>query len=444
MDQGEPSTGVIGRIRIHPRSRDVPSVRRIALTLVLLASIAAGCSTESASPAPGAQATLAYDSSGVRIVTHGEQALAGTPLWMIADTPQLVVGEQIGDEPYELFGVVAARILSDGGVTIAETTGPSLRFYGADGAFRFRYGRRGDGPDEFRSLQSVVMLDPEALLIWDPRSARLTRFNASNGESDFMRLEDEGSRIPPHLVGAFADGSYVLQHALPIRSLLGQGREARDSLRYLVYGHRDRRGTALTRSRGGEFFVLESEGMRGSQPVIFGRTTHAAIGGGTTLLLAEDDAQEIRAYAPTGELVSIIRFDVRTRSVDEQDARSVPDLIRRPAVLAEAPTEVQRFLRATSGEIVYRRSLPLFAGLAAGFDGDVWMSRHPHPSDTEVEWLALDPDGMLVRRLAVPKHASVLDFGTSHILLLIKDELGVERVELRAIEPASLDDRPHG
>lgn len=58
----------------------------------------------------------------------------------------------------------------------------------------------------------------------------------------------------------------------------------------------------------------------------------------------------------------------------------------------------------------------------------IWARAPISPGETE--WRVWDADGISIGALQLPEDASVLDADSSHILLLRRDELDVESIEL--------------
>jgi hypothetical protein len=78
---------------------------------------------------------------------------------------------------------------------------------------------------------------------------------------------------------------------------------------------------------------------------------------------------------------------------------------------------------------------PAFAGLRGGRDGRVWVQEYPRPGARDSQrWIAFDGEGRFTCRATIPVFdqtwppGSLLEFGADYILVLQRDDLGVERV----------------
>ena len=89
---------------------------------------------------------MVTDSAGVEIVENEDYAWPEGQAWRLADDPILDIGLLEGEDAYQLFDVVGALRLTDGGIVVANAGSFELRFYDANGTHLFSVGREGGGP----------------------------------------------------------------------------------------------------------------------------------------------------------------------------------------------------------------------------------------------------------------------------------------------------------
>jgi hypothetical protein len=69
--------------------------------------------------------------------------------WRVEQEPAVIIGNDVGPEPYLLYGVETALLLPGGGVMVVSWGTHDLRYFSADGEHLRTVGGRGQGPGEF-------------------------------------------------------------------------------------------------------------------------------------------------------------------------------------------------------------------------------------------------------------------------------------------------------
>ncbi len=90
-------------------------------------------------------------------------------------------------------------------------------------------------------------------------------------------------------------------------------------------------------------------------------------------------------------------------------------------------------LRERFRQAPYRESYPAFDALAVDGEGRLWVGAAAVLGAEERLWIVFGADGSPAGRVTLPADATVLDIAYGHVLLLDKDELGVESVSLHAL-----------
>jgi hypothetical protein len=139
---------------------------------------------------------------------------------------------------YALEQVTAGLIRADGTFVVADQGARQVRFYSAVGNLMAAVGRDGDGPGEFRSIQSMGLLRDGSVAVWDFASTRLTILGPDGEVGPTIRIRDpELTSRYATFVGVFPDTSVVMRadvHAYALRDEPAGLR--RDSVRLRVYG----------------------------------------------------------------------------------------------------------------------------------------------------------------------------------------------------------------
>ena len=121
--------------------------------------------------------TIHTDSAGVPIATAVEPLWGPDEGWTVDSEPLLEIGTITGAPEYQFTDVVAAVRLRNGDVVVAERAASELRGYDAAGNFRWRAGRSGEGPGEFRSLDFVGTTAGDSLVTYDGALLRAQLFD---------------------------------------------------------------------------------------------------------------------------------------------------------------------------------------------------------------------------------------------------------------------------
>jgi hypothetical protein len=108
--------------------------------------------------------------------------------WMV-DTVGVRIGVVEGEEEYVFGNITGVAVGRDRRIYVADGQALEIRVFSPEGRFEFRFGRAGEGPGEFRSVDAV-RIDPRGrVLVRDPRLLRLSRFSPAGEFETSFRLE---------------------------------------------------------------------------------------------------------------------------------------------------------------------------------------------------------------------------------------------------------------
>jgi hypothetical protein len=362
------------------------------LVRVLLTTTLAACGAA----ADGALATET-DSAGVRIVTSGAPAEE----WVLADAPELALGEAPGDTTSEFFRVVAIALLPDGRTAIGNGGTQTIRFFDRAGALVGEVGGRGAGPDEFNGL-TWIGVRGDSLLAYDGGNDRVTVRELSGRLVRGFRLNPPSGRPQP--AALVPDGSLLTLTVRGLAEMASEGVPRGTVLDSALISRYDLSGElvdSVGRFPHNQRFV-QSDGYYNSVRLMpyttFGRVVGAPDG--------------FCYVAGSADQVSCFRLD------------GTPSLASRTGA---APRPVT----AADVEAHWAREIA-----AAGADeGKVTaLAQLRRPADQRTEWRVFD-DGRWVGRLYADSMFDIRAASADRVAGVRRDELDVESVRLYRYAP---------
>jgi hypothetical protein len=355
------------------------------------------------------------------------------------------IGSDTGAAAPLLNRVTDAEFLSTDEIAIASDEGEILVF-GIAGEFHSRMGRQGEGPGEFRFIQDIVRLDGSGILAWDPAQDRVTAF-MPDGRLDFTCTPTWAlsKQAGVGFVGAFADGSFVLEDrsVRPSEHNTASGMRS-DTIPYLLF---DRSGT-LVRTLGQlvrrpRYYDANS----GYQRLLFAPSVVSRIVG-DELYVGETDSIILERFDTTGTARGTLRLQRSPRPVTEPDIEA--GWRERAAQIAVAQQQMLAQTAATQGEeaaaaaqerieealardretVEPAEFLPAYKSIIVASDGAVWLEEYMHPSEELTRWFLMADDFLPAGWIGLPPNERLLAAGPNKLIVLRKDELDVESVVL--------------
>ncbi|MDT8342519.1 MAG: hypothetical protein RQ751_13490 [Longimicrobiales bacterium] len=114
------------------------------------------------------------DSAGVTLVENRATGWAEGAAWWVDAAPTLEVGTLDGPEETLFARLAGTALRSDGVVLVADAGSGRVSAFAPDGTFRWSQGRPGDGPGEYRSVQTLRVVTGDSALVHDTQSRRVT------------------------------------------------------------------------------------------------------------------------------------------------------------------------------------------------------------------------------------------------------------------------------
>lgn len=383
--------------------------------------------------APGGRGVEVTDSAGILLVQNPLPHTEDGPSWMLGVEPEAEIGLMEGAAEYQLFDVSDAVVFSDGGLVVANRGTHELRFYDGRGKHQRTVGGEGDGPGEFRWLEFIDRFEGDSLLAFDGRQRRVSVFDRHGRYIRSFSLNAPTNSGQPSLAGVLSNGAIVIRETLPYIAGVAPTGPDRSPVRLLLSDPTGTGRDTLGVFPGAEnfVFVVPSDFWFSVRPVTFGRRLVSAVKG-DRVAVAETDTFAIHIYSSEGRLHQIVRQHRVPVPIEATDIVHFNDSV---LSAVEDPRSRQHY-REMFELMPTHEAFPALASIRLDGLGHLWVEEYPSPGDRRSRWQVFDEDGRLVARLETPPGLRVLDIGTDYLVGVTRDDLGVERVLLYALDKA--------
>lgn len=395
-----------------------------AVATLSLAIVAAAVGQAGFHSDASAQATR--DSAGILIIENARPADDSRLPWRIGPEPAASIGEVVGEEAYLLHQANDATILPDGRIVIANTGTNELRVFGADGVHLATWGREGEGPGEFTGLSGVEPWPGDSVVAWSSTSWVISVFDSEGVFGRSFTLDSDAGALEPRAV-------------LKNGSILGRtGEVSSEGYRRSRETYELRRpGTTLPvelgTHPGQESYLTFRNGMAVLGYLPFGRSLWEAEWGELVIITTED-RYEIRAYdRADGSLDRIVRREYENRAPTREE---VDEALA--AALERAGLTGQRLEFAHQGysNMPLVEQFPAFRMLLTDPLNHLWVREATLPGMDRPAplWTVFDPEGKALGFIETPDGLTVYEIGADYLLGRATDEMGVESVQVWALE----------
>lgn len=384
-------------------------------TLGLLATLSAfgGCDApdELANPR-----VTVRDSAEIQLVETASDRLPAT--WALDSVPSLSVGEIDGHPAYLFTRVAGAFQFPDGRLAIANGGTNEIRFYGTDGQHLLTVGRSGEGPGEYQYLRGIARCRADGFIAFD-LNWQLNAYDLDGRFVDRSVLRTP-TGPPPYELACDEHGHIAV---------IGWGEEASGNREVGYYSATDRLlwidPDGAIRADLGEWLVSERLGTTGgSRPHPAGRGVKFVLWDELVWAGTGESFEISGRRLSDGRLVRVLRGPSELAPVTEGVRTSV--LERR---LADLPAERHASFRSDFAEWEWPATLPAFDALQVDSEGVLWARGFRADPDASEVWSLLDvEEGYLGDLTLEPRHV-LLEAGADYVLVLVRDQFDVERVE---------------
>lgn len=391
--------------------------------VLLLTGLATACGGETVDETPdGVPEPSVRDSAGVRIVENGEVPAAG---WRVGTEAQFTVGWD-ADGPMFTWPQ-SGQILSDGGALVGEFADGKIFRIGPDGAVVETWGRKGEGPGEYRGLDAIL-LRGDTILVSDGRLRRLT-FQAPDGEVRTTRFP--GGTFLHEASAILTDGRLLLIPAGGYGAVAEMRPEWVFETQPILAVDLEA-GTVDTLAELPH--LRRWYGTRGASPgpvQVQGRAGGFADG----FAWARSDKREVRWYDGSGLLLQVARWDEEpiplTREWRDRIARTFEDVYRSRG--AEESFVTARIAQLIEELDRHEGPLPYWNSFHVDRLGNAWLSEYTLPGQRPKRWRVLARDGSSLGWVDLPEVVAILDITNERILAVRWDELDIPAVVMMGL-----------
>ena len=328
---------------------------------------------------------------------------------------EMRIGSLDGDEAYTFGYVADVEPAPDGGVYVADSQGPSLRRYDADGVHVADIGRPGEGPGEFQTIAALAGSPDGGVVVWDPATQRLSIFDPAGEPVRTMRVG--GGMYSPDALHASPEGDLYMRVVPETGYAESRAGVPSDWARVGPEGELERLAALPIENAEGPRYVLSG---RGGLFRPFNTATVVAGGPDGSVYEARNDEYRIVRRYPGGDTAVIQREEPRVRLAPEEKA--------------EWEARSRWFIENRSSEpgdvLPIPDEKPFIRSLLVDAEGRLWVSRYTEAVFVEyspeeaadrreqglssyqwrdaARWDLFGPDNELVGVVALPQKTSLL------------------------------------
>lgn len=402
---------------------------------LLCLAVVSGCADDRSSASGPA---VIRDSASITIVENAAPVWADGEGWTLSDDP-VTIGIVDGLPEYRFHDVIGVLVQSGGTIVVGDMGSSQLRFFDPAGRHVRTASRQGRGPGEIGQLMRVSVFRGDTLLVTDGR-AMLHVFDSS-GEYVSSYSAPPGMLFLPTPMGYTSDGGilFMMQGNTP------QSISEPVQFEYAPVLMHHSEGTMDT------ITTLQSEtvypGWRGIPTRMLFGARRQAVAVSDGLVTGISDQFELRRYDLDGRVVRVIRRAWEPQPVpDGLRERYTEAYVTSPGESGNSvPESLQQQRRQIQEATPVATSLPAFTRLRADPDDNLWVREtdpehlvlaqqgwntfEPVPS----RWNIFDPEGIWLGTVETPANFVIMQIGRDHIAGLTRDDLGVEMVQVFAL-----------
>jgi hypothetical protein len=334
---------------------------------------------------------------------------------------------EVGLSGVDLHRVRGAATLSGGGVAIADAGNTRVLIVGPSGTVLRTFGRRGGGPGDFQMIGYLTAIG-DTIVVWDTGLSRMALWRPDGTPVGAVPLVAEAGRVVD-VQAVVSPSQYVVTTRggpLPPRSGLFH-----DTLPVFVLG-----STGGMRPIGQREWSLSYVSVDGG-----GITRYSTPFLGSTLVAATRErifvlplgSAVVEVLGADGMPRSTVQLPVTARPHDRARVVAFRDSLLR--LIEPGQLQMRERIGRVFGDAFPVPRYAAVAQRAVVVGNDVWFQGFPNARDSTVVWyvVAAEP-ARLVSQVVLPRDWVVLGGNANTALVLQRDDLGVERVSVYAIE----------
>ena len=373
------------------------------------------------------------DSSGTLIVEHALESFPQTltQSWRIEDSALVRIDSVPRAVLPMLHKVTGAAFLESGDIAVGHGGGKELLLFDPTGRFLRAVGREGAGPGEFRSISGPWRVAGNRFAAYDPSLRRVAVFIAPDSLERTTRVT----------VRTLPDSSYLVWRAFGVTpsgvallwvdgAPLRTPGMARPSMSVIAMDSSGR-GTKIGPSRPGLARYVMAPRTDGA--VSMGLSPFApspvAAPCGENVIVADNEAYGATVLALNSHASMILRADVARRTALDPDYFAVV----RAQFGAEA--KVTEEIIGPMRMMTPSGFLPVLRAMYCDSAMNMWIEEFPYENSTQTRVVAYSPDGARRFAIVLPMGMRLLAVEGIRIAVVLTDDDGVERVEIRRVTP---------
>lgn len=357
--------------------------------------------------------------TALALIAFPGAGLAAQATWTVDAKPILDVPGVTANGSVTFANMAGVTRLRDGSLLIADRGSNSIRLVDPRGKLVKSSGQTGDGPGDFQSMIWAGGCGPDSMLVWDLRRRVASMIGASGTVArQFKVPSDSGTKIRvPLNVIACGDRGTIAYISDPT------GRVAPTSANPNIMGMLS---SAVTTNREGHvvahidslpsgemYHTISPTGGNGAFPRPLGIAAFVAVIGDRAVVGLTDSARVV-AIEPDGRRTTIrIPVQAHAPTRDEFDASVEKITAMAPAAMRLAMTE--QLSKAPLPAVA-----PTYSGLFSDPAGLLWVEVSP-ATGKNGSLIAMQLDGKIVGRLALPMPMTVSEIGRDYILGTFED-----------------------
>jgi hypothetical protein len=346
------------------------------------------------------------------------------PGWAVDARPLVDIAR--GEQGRGAFGTASwATRLGDGGIVVADPSGPALRWFDPKGTPVRSVGDTSRGPGGFRAVTWVGKCARDSVVAWDAPRSRITVLDEAGNVGRTARVPSNGAgqqvtacnrsgllvfagrlrRAPASGVRDTTAPYFVASLVAPLQLVDATGRVV----------------AATGELPAGEILGGNKGGAGGGMPRPLGQQVSFALSE-TGLFVGTGSTAAIDAYSLAGRRLATLPLDVAARAPTRDQYARAADVL-----LAALPSRVRAETRAWVLGIPMPATLPPYSALHADPEGLVWaVLSAPGEGDTRLR--ALRADGRVVANVTVRTSLTVFEIGSDYVLGAREDAAGEQHV----------------
>ncbi len=364
-------------------------------------------------------AACTSDDGGDRSVASGREFV---PQWTLPRS-----GGATLDATTDLTDVVGAALLEDGRIAIADAASSQVHYFGADGAHLATLGGAGDGPGEFRTIESLGVLPGDTVWVHDFAYQRLTFIDPELRIDRIVALQP---RLGAGLAAGVLETGVVVVGQAWSSARVGAATEVglnREPVAYAAYSARGELVDTVALVPGREVILSQEDGRGVMSPAPLGRhAVHALVGG--RLVVGDQEDPELRVIDLGGGAPDTLRWSVPSLEVTPQ----MRDAWREER-LAGVPASEHQELERSLLDAPWPDRRPAYGDLLPGGAHEIWVADFALPGRTPASWTVLGMDGALRASVPTPDGFRPLAIDGDRVVGVTRDEFGVPTVEVRRL-----------